>query len=107
MAYRPAARSRKPARRVNNEFKPSSPWPHIEEFLESGGNIEIGRVADRLCRRRVGRTHHARRLTPTGFVGQSTAAPREASTSSVSRAVSTITSGWRTGRKKYETSNSS
>jgi hypothetical protein len=45
VARRPAPRSRKPARRVKSEFKPSSPWPHIEEFLESGGNIEIGRVS--------------------------------------------------------------
>lgn len=45
MARRPAPRSRKPARRVTRGFKPSSPWPHIEEFLESGGNIEIGRVS--------------------------------------------------------------
>lgn len=45
MARRPAPRSRKPTRRVIGEFKPSSPWPHIEEFLESGGNIQIGRVA--------------------------------------------------------------
>ncbi len=45
MARRTAPRSRKPARRVRNEFKPSSPWPHIEEFLETGGNIEIGRLS--------------------------------------------------------------
>ena len=45
MARRPARRSRKQARRVKSEFKPSSPWPHIEAFLESGGNIEIGRVS--------------------------------------------------------------
>ncbi len=44
MARRPPPRSRKPARRVKREFKPSSAWPHIEEFLESGGNIEIGSV---------------------------------------------------------------
>lgn len=45
MARRPAPRYRKPARRVAREFKPSSPWPHIEEFLECGGNIQIGRVS--------------------------------------------------------------
>jgi hypothetical protein len=45
VARRPAPRSRKPARRISRELKPSSPWPHIEEFLESGGNIEIGRVS--------------------------------------------------------------
>jgi hypothetical protein len=45
VARRPAPRPRKPTRRVTGEFKTSSPWPHIEEFLESGGNIEIGRVA--------------------------------------------------------------
>ena len=45
MARRPAPRSRKPTRRIIGEFKPSSPWPHIEEFLESGGNIQIGRIS--------------------------------------------------------------
>jgi hypothetical protein len=45
VARRLAPRSRKPASRVTREFKPSSPWPHIEEFLESGGNIELGRVS--------------------------------------------------------------
>jgi hypothetical protein len=45
VARRPAPRSRKPTRRITSEFKPSSPWPHIEEFLESGGNIQIGRVS--------------------------------------------------------------
>lgn len=45
MARRPAPRSRKTSRRVAREFKPSSPWPHIEEFLETGGNIEIGRLS--------------------------------------------------------------
>ena len=45
MARRPAPRSGKPTRRVKSEFKPSSPWPHIEEFLKSGGNIEIDRVS--------------------------------------------------------------
>jgi len=45
VARRPASRSRKPTRRVIGEFKSSSPWPHIEEFLEAGGNIQIGRVS--------------------------------------------------------------
>lgn len=45
MARRSSPRSRKPTRRVIGEFKPSSPWPNIEEFLESGGNIQIGRIA--------------------------------------------------------------
>lgn len=45
MARRPAPRSRKPTRRVISEFKPSSPWPHVEAFLESGGHIELGRVS--------------------------------------------------------------
>jgi hypothetical protein len=45
VARRSAPRSRKPTRRIIGEFKPSSPWPHIEEFLESGGNIQVGRIA--------------------------------------------------------------
>lgn len=45
MARRPAHRPRKSTRRVVGDFKASSPWPHIEEFLESGGHIEIGRVS--------------------------------------------------------------
>jgi hypothetical protein len=45
VARRSAPRSRKPTRRVKSEFKPSSPWPNIEGFLEAGGNIEIGRLS--------------------------------------------------------------
>jgi len=45
VARQPVSRSRKPIRRIIGEFKPLSPWPHIEEFLESGGNIQIGRIS--------------------------------------------------------------
>jgi len=43
---RPPAASR---RRVRDNFTPSSGWPHIEAFVESGGNISIGRVAPIEC----------------------------------------------------------
>jgi hypothetical protein len=36
-------------RRLSGDFKPSSPWPHIEEFIESGGNISIGCIAPIKC----------------------------------------------------------
>jgi len=45
VARRPAPRPRKPTRRVVGDFNPSSPWPHIEEFVESGGNIRFGPIA--------------------------------------------------------------
>jgi hypothetical protein len=49
VARRPAARSSKPTRRLSGAFTPTSAWPHIEEFVESGGNIEIGRIAPVEC----------------------------------------------------------
>ena len=44
MARRNANRPRKPTRRVVGDFKLTSPWPHIERFLEYGGNISIGDI---------------------------------------------------------------
>lgn len=44
MARRTSNRPRKPTRRVVDDFKPTSPWPHIEWFLENGGNISIGDI---------------------------------------------------------------
>ena len=49
MARRPASGSRKPTRRLSGDFKASSPWPHIEEFIESAGNMSIGRIAPIQC----------------------------------------------------------
>ena len=49
MARRPASGSGKPTRGLSGDFKPSSPWPHIEEFIESGGHISIGRIAPIKC----------------------------------------------------------
>jgi hypothetical protein len=49
VARRPASGSRKPTRRLSGDFKPSSPWPHIEEFIDSGGNISIGRLPPIKC----------------------------------------------------------
>ena len=49
MARRTANRSRKPTRRVAGEFNPSSPWPHVEEFVEYGGNITIGPIPPIEC----------------------------------------------------------
>lgn len=36
-------------RRVRSDFTPSSAWPHIEAFVESGGNISVGRIAAINC----------------------------------------------------------
>jgi len=49
VARPPASRSPKPTRRISGEFKPSSAWPHIEEFIESGGNISIGHLQPIEC----------------------------------------------------------
>jgi hypothetical protein len=49
VARRPAIRASKSPRRVSGSFKPSSAWPHIEAFIESGGNINIGRIAPIAC----------------------------------------------------------
>jgi hypothetical protein len=49
VARRPATGSGKPTRRLSGDFKPSSAWPHIEEFIESGGNINIGPIAPIEC----------------------------------------------------------
>jgi hypothetical protein len=49
VARRPAARPGKPTRRLSDDFAPSSVWPHIEEFIESGGNIHIGPIAPIEC----------------------------------------------------------
>lgn len=50
MARRPTSGpSASPRRRVSSGFKPSSAWPHIEELIESGGNINIGRIAPIAC----------------------------------------------------------
>jgi len=57
VARRPATGSRKPPRRISGDFKPSSPWPHIEEFIESGGNINIGPIAPIECAA-VAADHH-------------------------------------------------
>jgi hypothetical protein len=40
-----APRFRKAARGVKRKCKPSSPWPHIEQFLESGGRLRMRRCA--------------------------------------------------------------
>jgi hypothetical protein len=49
VARRPTAASGKPTRRLSGGFTPSSAWPHIEEFVESGGNIHIGPIAPIKC----------------------------------------------------------
>jgi len=49
VARRPTAGPGKPTRRLSADFAPSSAWPHIEEFVESGGNIQIGRIAPIEC----------------------------------------------------------
>lgn len=49
MAHRPTAGPGKPTRRLSEEFTPSSAWPHIEEFVEAGGNIHIGPIAPIKC----------------------------------------------------------
>ena len=49
MARRPTAAPGKPARRLTGDFTPSSAWPNIEEFVESGGNIHIGPIAPIAC----------------------------------------------------------
>jgi hypothetical protein len=49
VARRPAARPGKPPRRLSSDFTPSSAWPHIEEFVDSGGNIQIGPIAPIEC----------------------------------------------------------
>ncbi len=49
MARRPTAGPGKPTRRLSADFAPSSAWPHIEEFVESGGNIQIGPIAPIEC----------------------------------------------------------
>jgi hypothetical protein len=46
---RPATGSGKPTRRLSGDFNSSSPWPHIEEFIESGANINIGPIAPIEC----------------------------------------------------------
>ena len=58
MARRPASRSSRPPRRLSGAFKPSSIWPHIEEFVESGGNITIGPIAPIECAA-VAADHHS------------------------------------------------
>lgn len=42
-------RTRTKTRRLREPPKPRSPWPHIEELIESDGNITIGRVAPIDC----------------------------------------------------------
>jgi hypothetical protein len=49
VARRAATGSGKPTRRLSGDFKSSSAWPHIEEFIESGGNINIGPIAPIEC----------------------------------------------------------
>ena len=50
MARRPVSRpSAASRRRVSGDFKASSAWPHIEELIECGGNISIGRIAPIAC----------------------------------------------------------
>jgi hypothetical protein len=34
---------------VSGDFAPTSAWPHIEEFVDSGGNIEIGPIKPIEC----------------------------------------------------------
>ena len=58
MARRTARRSSKPARRIAADFKPSSIWPHIEEFVEHGGNITIGPIGSIECAA-VAADHHS------------------------------------------------
>jgi hypothetical protein len=43
------SRTWKPTRRLSGDFTPSSAWPHLEEFVESGGNIQIGPIAPIKC----------------------------------------------------------
>jgi hypothetical protein len=49
VARRPTTGPGKPTRGLSGKFTPSSAWPHIEEFVESGGNIQIGRIAPIKC----------------------------------------------------------
>jgi len=49
VARRPTAGPRKPPRRLSGDFTPTSAWPHIEEFVESGGNINIGPIEPIEC----------------------------------------------------------
>lgn len=58
MAHRTTGQPRKPTRRVVGNFKPSSPWPHVEEFVEHGGNITIGPIAPIECAA-VAADHHS------------------------------------------------
>lgn len=57
MARRPASRSPSPLRRITGAFTPSSIWPHIEEFVESGGHITIGPMPPIQCAA-VAADHH-------------------------------------------------
>lgn len=41
--------TRRKTRSLRKPPKPRSPWPHIEELIESAGNITIGRVASIDC----------------------------------------------------------
>jgi hypothetical protein len=49
VARRPADGFRKPASCLSGESNPSSAWPHVEEFFESGGNIRIGPIRPIKC----------------------------------------------------------
>jgi hypothetical protein len=48
VARRPTAGSGTPNRRLSSDFTPTSAWPHIEEFVESG-NINIGPIEPIEC----------------------------------------------------------
>jgi hypothetical protein len=49
VARRPSNRPRKPTRCLSGDFTPTSAWPHVEEFVESGGNINIGPIEPIEC----------------------------------------------------------
>jgi hypothetical protein len=49
LSTEPTAGPGKPTRRLGGDFTPSSAWPYIEEFVESGGNIQIGPITPIEC----------------------------------------------------------